>query len=135
MTDRPGRRAGADHRGPPSLDEQLSARRKKYLIMMCVRVVCLVLAAAFYRTPWLLAIFVAGAVALPWMAVLIANDRPPKKALKVNRFGGHPRPGPGHHCGPERRKGHRRLTSLGQRWHSMSGLVLSLRTEKIASGH
>ena len=77
----------------PSLDEQLSARRTKYLIMMSTRVVCLVLAAVFYHTPWLLAIFVAGAVALPWMAVLIANDRPPKKALKVHRFGGHPDPG------------------------------------------
>ena len=74
----------------PSLDEQLSARRTKYLIMMSVRVVCLVLAATFYHTPWLMAIFVVGAVALPWMAVLIANDRPPKKAMKVNRFGGHP---------------------------------------------
>ncbi|HEY3479238.1 MAG TPA: DUF3099 domain-containing protein [Streptomyces sp.] len=40
----------------------------------------------------MLAIFVVGAVALPWMAVLIANDRPPKKALKVHRFGGHPDP-------------------------------------------
>jgi hypothetical protein len=76
----------------PSLDEQLAKRRKKYLIMMATRVVCLVLAATFYRTPWLLAIFVAGAVVLPWMAVLIANDRPPKKASKVNRFGSHPRP-------------------------------------------
>jgi Protein of unknown function (DUF3099) len=76
----------------PSLDEQLSARRTKYLIMMSIRVVCLVLAAAFYHTPWLLAIFVAGAVALPWMAVLIANDRPPKKALRPHRFGGHPDP-------------------------------------------
>jgi hypothetical protein len=76
----------------PSLDQQLATRRNKYLIMMGTRVVCLVLAAAFYRTPWLLAIFVAGAVALPWMAVLIANDRPPKKASKVNRHGGHPRP-------------------------------------------
>jgi Protein of unknown function (DUF3099) len=74
----------------PSLDEQLSARRTKYLIMMSLRVVCLVLAATFYHTPWLLAIFVVGAVALPWMAVLIANDRPPKKALKPHRFGGHP---------------------------------------------
>ena len=44
----------------PSLDEQLSARRTKYLIMMSIRVVCLVLAAVFYHTPWLLAIFVAG---------------------------------------------------------------------------
>jgi len=76
----------------PSLDQQLAARRKKYLIMMGTRVVCLVLAAAFYHTPWLLAIFVAGAVALPWMAVLIANDRPPKRASSVNRLGGHPRP-------------------------------------------
>ena len=74
----------------PSLDAQLSARRTKYLIMMSIRVVCLVLAATFYHTPWLMAIFVGGAVALPWMAVLIANDRPPKKALKVHRFGGHP---------------------------------------------
>jgi hypothetical protein len=74
----------------PSLDAQLSARRTKYLIMMSVRVVCLVLAATFYHTPWLMAIFIVGAVALPWMAVLIANDRPPKKAMKVNRFGGHP---------------------------------------------
>jgi hypothetical protein len=77
----------------PSLDEQLSARRTKYLVMMSIRVVCLVLAASFYHTPWLLAIFVAGAVTLPWMAVLIANDRPPKKALKVHRFGGHPHRG------------------------------------------
>ncbi len=60
--------------------------------MMSLRVVCLVLAATFYHTPWLLAIFVVGAVALPWMAVLIANDRPPKKALKPHRFGGHPDP-------------------------------------------
>jgi membrane-associated PAP2 superfamily phosphatase len=94
-----GRDSGSDSEpvliteAQPSLDEQLSARRTKYLIMMSVRVVCLVLAATFYHTPWLLAIFVAGAVTLPWMAVLIANDRPPKKAFKVHWFGGHPNPG------------------------------------------
>jgi Protein of unknown function (DUF3099) len=94
-----GRDGGGDNEpmliteAQPSLDEQLSARRTKYLIMMSTRIVCLVLAATFYHTPWLLAVFVAGAVALPWMAVLIANDRPPKKALKVHRFGGHPNPG------------------------------------------
>lgn len=94
-----GRDSGSDSEpvliteAQPSLDEQLSARRTKYLIMMSIRVVCLVLAAAFYHTPWLLAIFVAGAVTLPWMAVLIANDRPPKKALRVHWFGGHPDPG------------------------------------------
>lgn len=75
-----------------SLDDQFRARRKKYMIMMGTRAVSLVLAAVFYQTWWLLAIFVAGAAVLPWMAVLIANDRPPKKAEKVNRYGGHPDP-------------------------------------------
>lgn len=77
----------------PSLDDQFHARKKKYAIMMSTRAVCLVLAAVFYRTWWLLAIFVAGAAVLPWMAVLIANDRPPKKARKINRYAGHPDPG------------------------------------------
>jgi hypothetical protein len=77
----------------PSLDDQLAARRNKYLIMMSIRIVCLIAAAAFYHTPWLLAVFVAGAVVLPWMAVLIANDKPAKKAAKFRRFGGHPDPG------------------------------------------
>jgi uncharacterized membrane protein len=77
----------------PSLDDQLAARRTKYLLMMLTRIVCLIAAAVFYHTPWLLAIFIAGAVVLPWMAVLIANDRPPKKAQKINRYGGHPDPG------------------------------------------
>jgi hypothetical protein len=77
----------------PSLDEQFNARREKYAIMMGTRALCLVLAAVFYRTWWLLAFFIVGAVVLPWMAVLIANDRPPKKANKVNRYSGHPDPG------------------------------------------
>jgi Flp pilus assembly protein TadB len=91
---------GPDDRDPvliteaePSLDAQLAARQRKYGIMMAVRALCLVLAAVFYQTWWLLAIFVLGAVVLPWMAVLIANDRPPKKAQKINRYGGHPDPG------------------------------------------
>jgi len=39
-----------------------------------------------------MALLAAGAVALPWMKVLIANDRPPKKAWKINRYGRHPAP-------------------------------------------
>ena len=77
----------------PSLDDQFHARRKKYAIMMGTRAVCLVLAAVFYRTWWLMAILVVGGVVLPWMAVLIANDRPPKKARTVNRYAGRPDPG------------------------------------------
>jgi hypothetical protein len=76
----------------PSLDDQHRVRRRRYAVMMATRVVCLVLAAVFYRIPWLMAILAVAAVALPWMAVLMANDRPPKKSLKVNRYAGQPAP-------------------------------------------
>jgi hypothetical protein len=76
----------------PSLDDQYNARRRKYALMMGIRAVCLVLAAVFYRVPWAMAILAAAAVALPWMAVLIANDRPPKRASRLHRFASHPAP-------------------------------------------
>jgi len=76
----------------PSLDDQYQARRRKYALMMGIRAVCLVLAAVFYRVPWALPVLAAAAVALPWMAVLIANDRPPKRAMHVHRFARHPAP-------------------------------------------
>jgi len=74
----------------PSLSEQHEARKRKYLIMMGLRVVCLLLAGVFYRVTWLMAVFAVGAVALPWMAVLIANDRPPKRAMRLDRYHGAP---------------------------------------------
>lgn len=69
----------------PSHAEQLRSRQKRYLIMMGTRVLCLVGAATAYglKLTWAVPIFVVGLVALPWMAVLIANDRPP---LKPSRF-------------------------------------------------
>lgn len=76
----------------PSLDDQYHARRRKYALMMATRAVCLVLAAVFYRVPWLMFVLAAAAIALPWMAVLIANDRPPKKVRKVNRYAAEPAP-------------------------------------------
>ncbi|CAN5285159.1 DUF3099 domain-containing protein [soil metagenome] len=71
--------------------EEHNARRKRYTITMGLRIVCLVFAAVFYQTVWLMAILVVLACVLPWMAVLIANDRPPRRAEKVNRYG-HPAP-------------------------------------------
>ena len=76
----------------PSRTDQFNARRRKYALLMGTRAICLVLAAVFYRTPWVVLILAVGAVALPWIAVLVANDRPPKKAAKVNRYSGHPTP-------------------------------------------
>ena len=60
-----------------SLDDQHDARRRKYLIMMGLRIVCVIAAAAVFRTSlWLALVFMVGGAVLPWCAVLIANDRP-----------------------------------------------------------
>ena len=66
----------------PSYDEQLKARRKRYVIMMSLRVPCLILATLLYQTPWLAILVIAISIPLPWMAVLIANDRPARKRTK-----------------------------------------------------
>ncbi|RKT82358.1 Protein of unknown function [Saccharopolyspora antimicrobica] len=73
----------------PSLDDQQALRRRKYAIMMASRVPCLVLAAVVFQVWqlwWLSLIILAISIPLPWMAVLIANDRPARKSEKVNRF-------------------------------------------------
>ena len=70
----------------PSYDDQQAARRRKYAIMMSLRIPCLVAAAACYQIWWLALIILALSIPLPWMAVLIANDRPPRKREQVNRY-------------------------------------------------
>ncbi|MDQ1650973.1 MAG: hypothetical protein QOI35_173 [Cryptosporangiaceae bacterium] len=64
---------------------QLRSRQRKYLTMMGLRLVCLAVATLLVglKVPHALAwaaAAIAAMVALPWMAVLIANDRPPKKS-------------------------------------------------------
>jgi hypothetical protein len=70
----------------PSYDEQFAARKRKYMTMMAIRVPCLILAGVFYHTWWLALAFIVISVPLPWIAVLIANDRPPRKAEQVSRY-------------------------------------------------
>ena len=65
----------------PSLAEQHAARKRRYTITMAIRAVSLVLAAVFYQTVWLMAIFAILGTVLPWIAVVMANDRPPKNKL------------------------------------------------------
>lgn len=63
-----------------SYDDEYAKRRKKYAIMMGTRALCVLLAATTYRVSFVLAMaFVIAGVVLPWCAVLIANDRPPKR--------------------------------------------------------
>ena len=73
----------------PAYEEQHRARVRKYLTIMAFRIPALILAAVAYGV-WQnglvsLAILVAS-IPLPWIAVLIANDRPPRRAEEPRRY-------------------------------------------------
>ncbi|MDG3016574.1 DUF3099 domain-containing protein [Speluncibacter jeojiensis] len=72
-----------------SFEEQQRARIRKYSIMMGVRIPALVLAALAYTTwhnGWIALAIIAVSIPLPWMAVLIANDRPPRTKDEPRRY-------------------------------------------------
>lgn len=76
-------------RAAPAYEEQHRRRVKKYLSLMAFRIPALILAAVAYSI-WengliSLAIIVVS-IPLPWMAVLIANDRPPRSADEPRRY-------------------------------------------------
>ncbi|SCF28940.1 DUF3099 domain-containing protein [Micromonospora chokoriensis] len=78
-----------------SQDDQLNSRQRRYVLMMGIRVLCIVVGAILVgaNAPllWLwLPLCGLGMVLIPWLAVLLANDRPPKEEHRLaNRF--HPR--------------------------------------------
>lgn len=91
------RELGFDDEGRPvlitraaySYEEQHRARVRKYLKLMFWRIPAFIAAAVAYSI-WenglvSLAIL-AASIPLPWMAVLIANDRPPRTAEEPRRF-------------------------------------------------
>jgi hypothetical protein len=73
----------------PSYEEEHRARVRKYLTLMSFRIPALILAAVAYGA-WhnglISLLIVAASVPLPWMAVLIANDRPPRRSDEPRRF-------------------------------------------------
>ena len=63
-----------------SYRDELAARKKRYFILMSVRIPALLLAAgalALWNNPWIALAIVAGSIPVPWIAVIGANDRPP----------------------------------------------------------
>src|SRR6185295_14374433 len=73
----------------PAYEEQHRARVRKYLTIMAFRIPALILAAVAYGI-WAnglvsLAI-IAVSIPLPWIAVLVANDRPPRRAEEPRRY-------------------------------------------------
>ncbi|KAA8960458.1 DUF3099 domain-containing protein [Mycobacterium sp.] len=73
----------------PSYQEQHRQRVRKYLTLMAFRIPALVLAALAYGA-WhnglISLLILVASIPLPWMAVLIANDRPPRRADEPRRF-------------------------------------------------
>jgi hypothetical protein len=69
-----------------SYEEALKVRKQRYKIMMGMRIPLMVLAAVFYQIPWLAVSLLVLSIPLPWIAVLIANDRLPRKAEDTNRY-------------------------------------------------
>ena len=66
-----------------SQEQQLRSREVRYVLMMGLRVGCLILAGVLVtlKVPLLglwVSLCVAGMVLLPWLAVMLANDGPPK---------------------------------------------------------
>lgn len=79
----------------PGLDEQHRARVRKYLTLMAFRVPALFAAGIAYsltQNGWIALAIVAASIPLPWIAVLVANDRPPRKRGEVAHYlhGDHP---------------------------------------------
>jgi hypothetical protein len=69
-----------------SYEEDLAVRKRRYKIMMGMRIPFMILAAAFYQIPWLAVTLLVLSIPLPWVAVLVANDRLPKKPEKTHRY-------------------------------------------------
>jgi hypothetical protein len=75
----------------PAYEVQRRERMRKYFILMAFRIPALVFAAVAYglwHNGLISLLILAVSVPLPWMAVLIANDRPPRRADEPRRFDG-----------------------------------------------
>lgn len=73
----------------PSYEQQHRDRVRKYLTLMAFRVPALILAAIAYglwHNGLISLLILVGSIPLPWMAVLIANDRPPRSAEEPRRY-------------------------------------------------
>ncbi|WP_082590380.1 DUF3099 domain-containing protein [Agromyces sp. Soil535] len=70
---------------PPSPEAERRARMIKYTIAMSIRVACIF--AMLFAQGWWLAVFAAGAIFLPYVAVVLANVSGPTRAPEVLRPG------------------------------------------------
>jgi Protein of unknown function (DUF3099) len=73
----------------PPYEVEQRERVRKYLTLMACRIPALVFAAVafgIWHNGLISLLIILVSVPLPWMAVLIANDRPPRRAEEPRRF-------------------------------------------------
>lgn len=60
-----------------SRSEEISQRERRYLVMMGIRVICFIVTVVLFlnHAGWFTLIPAAGAIALPYFAVVVANAR------------------------------------------------------------
>lgn len=71
---------------PPSPEAERRSRMIKYTIAMSIRVACIF--AMLFAQGWWLVVFAAGAILLPYVAVVLANVSGPTRDSEVLRPGG-----------------------------------------------
>lgn len=72
-----------------SYRDELAARKKRYFLLMSIRIPALLLAAgslAIWNNPWIALTIVGGSIPLPWIAVIGANDRPPLPKGQARKY-------------------------------------------------
>ncbi|MDV8002711.1 DUF3099 domain-containing protein [Rhodococcus sp. IEGM 1408] len=72
-----------------SYRDELAARKRRYFLLMGIRIPALLLAAgslALWNNPWIALAIVGGSIPLPWIAVIGANDRPPLPKGQARRY-------------------------------------------------
>jgi hypothetical protein len=75
---------------PRSQDDQLRTRQTRYILLMSVRILSLIVAAVLVSLqPPLLSLWLAlcavGMIVVPWLAVVLANDRLPQDRHRLRR--------------------------------------------------
>jgi Protein of unknown function (DUF3099) len=73
----------------PSRREQIHKREVRYVLMMLIRAVCIIVATVlvYNHVPLLglwIPILIFGMLAIPWLAVILANDRAPKEQYRLS---------------------------------------------------
>jgi hypothetical protein len=77
----------------PSFRDEQAARKRRYVITMGIRALAIVAAAVVYTSThlvWLVLTLAVLGTFLPWIAVIMANDGPPKSKAHVNRYQARP---------------------------------------------